>query len=230
MLYSIQTPIRGTQSQYEKFIEGLEAQTCKDFELVICDDCSGREPIKPVVTSFTQRLVRIPKRLEGWAYPCARNACIKHCNRSAQYMARIDIDWVLRPDTLANMKPLLSPNKYYEGWKQQANGKLKQFGPFSIMPMDALLVCGGWDEIFFPHYSDWEDFKRRILLVRKMEVISTQTLFADDTGEADHTIIRDRKFTRPIAKLLKRVGNIMPIVTDLFASELIYRCRAKNEK
>lgn len=228
MLYSVQTPIRGSQGQYEKFVAGLEAQVCKDFELVICDDSSGREPLKPIKTSFPQRMVRIAERLDGWAYPCARNACIANCNVNAKYMARIDVDWVLRPDTLENMRGLLGPDKYFEGWKQQANGKLKQFGPFSIMPMKALLACGGWDEVFFPFYSDWEDFKRRILLTTPMEVISTKTLFADDTGEADNTVIRDRSFTRPIAKFLKHTGNTQPVVTNLFPSSVVYRCRGEK--
>jgi len=235
MLYSIQIPIRGPQVIYDRQIDALSRQTCQDFEVIVCDDCAKKFPcLKPQPSLFPQKMVRIVDRIDGWGYPIARNAALDNCSKKAKYMVRLDGDWVLRNTVLEDILPLLSTHTLLEGFKLGSNGKLKEFAPFSVMPLDAVFSCGGWEEAFFPWYSDWEDFKRRLLLVREFEIKSTELLFADDTGEADMTTVRDRSHTRKLAKFFARQGTTVPLMRDLFENEVVFKCgykkkRSKNE-
>jgi len=229
MLYSIQIPIRGLQTAYDKQIESLELQTCKDFEVIVCDDCSKKFPcLKPRQSPFPQKMIRIKHRIDGWGYPVARNAALDNCTQLAKYMVRLDGDWILRSTVLEDIKTLITPNTLLEGWKLGRNKKLKEFAPFSVMPLDAVIACGGWEESFFPWYSDWEDFKRRLLLVKELNIVSSKLLFADDTGVADMETNRDRSKTRRLAKHFKHAGTTAPLMRNLFDTEIVFSCGYKK--
>ena len=231
MLYSIQIPIKGPQEMYEQQIASLEKQTYKNFEVIVCDDCANKFPcLAPITSTFPQKIVRIKNRIEGWGYPIARNAALDNCTKTAQFMVRLDGDWILRPTVLKDILPLLSLNTILEGQKLGRNGTLKEFAPFSVMPLDAVLTCEGWEEAFFPWYSDWEDFKRRLLQVRKFRIKSTELLFADDTGSADMTIERDRSKTRKLAGFFRQEGTKTPLMRNLFETEEVFRCGYKKRR
>ena len=229
MLFSIQTPIRGSQEVYRRFIDSLEAQTFKDFELIVCNDCSDYYQLQPIKTSFPHRLAILPKRPPGWGYPCARNICLDYCTLEAEYLVHLDADWILRPKSLENVLPMLDVKVIIEGYKQYTTvgpkeGKFVRYPEFEIIPLQSVLQCRGWDEIFFPHYAGyWHDLMRRLQLVSKLLILESKDFVADDIGGTG--VIFDRNKNSPgfdIAKELEAYKTIYPVERNLFLSQLIW--------
>ena len=228
MIYSVHIPIRGPQAYYAKAVQSLEAQTCKDFELIICEDNSNtKHVLKPIATSFPQRIVQITSRLPGWAYGVARNVCLDFASRTSDYLVHCDVDWILRPVSLEKCKLGLSPDRIIQGYKYYVGPGRKRhqtrfFPELCIIPLDAAILCGGWDEIFFPWYAgDYHDLMRRLQLIRKLELIKTKALFADDIGSS---VEFDKVYDvgKQLVDKLKDMGTKQSIVRRTVPCKIVY--------
>jgi hypothetical protein len=232
MLISIHTPVRGYQNPsedlvpaqvlYEAQCEALENQTNKDFEWVVCDDCYDMEPIEPVHTSFPHKLVRISKREPGWGKGLSMNACMKWCSWDVPYWMLLDVDWLLEPQAVMATAAHVGQNVEVKGYKIEANGGKYRFGELCCMPLTVMRSAGGWDEIFFPWYHDWCDWRRRALMVREMRVVYVEDFCAVDADKHVKRKISDVYDIKPIADMLKEYGNKLPILSGMFSSEIVY--------
>lgn len=230
MFLSVQIPFRGEQKHYDRVIQSLVNQGTKDFELIICNDHFGMKPIKPKKTSFPQKIIAIPNRFPGWGYPLARNVCLDFSTKSAQYVIHIDSDWVLRPNVLRDVQPLLHPDVIIEGWKKYVEAgpesknykKTRVYSEMQIIPLDALHLCGGWDEIFFPWYTgDWSDMMRRLKKIRKFKIINSKIFFANCYG-SPVKFKRDPGLGRIIGEKLAKLNTKQPILRRTVPVKVIF--------
>lgn len=82
---------------FKECIDSLEAQTCKDFELVVVDDCSSKIDVATLLEgcSFPYKIVRNEYNL-GLAKSLNRG--LRHCD--GEFIARMDDDDVMMPTRL----------------------------------------------------------------------------------------------------------------------------------
>jgi len=224
MKYSIQMPFRGSQEGYQKVINTLEAQTLrhKNFELIICNDTVGIDPIQPVKTSFKQKIIEIPDRLPGWAYSIGRNVCLDYGSQEAEYLVHIDADWLLIPETLSDSYPLLTQNTILQGWKKYQDGRFRVYPEMMIAPMGAMKASGGWDEVFFPWYGgSWHDMMRRLKAAWKVNIIESKKFYANCIGsEVKYTRVYD--VNKTLIKRLEKIGTKQPILRRTVEVGVVY--------
>lgn len=218
-------PFRGSQEGYQKVIDTLEAQTIRHetFELIIANDCMGIEPIKPVKTSFMQKIIRIPDRLAGWGYSIGRNVCLDFGCPNAEYLVHIDADWLLTPETLADSYPLLNKNLILQGWKRYEDGRFRMYPEMFIAPMQAMLASGGWDEVFFPWYGgSYHDMMRRLNAAWPIKMRQSPKFYANCIGsEVKYKRVYD--VNKTLIKRLAKLGTKQPIMRRTVPVEVVYQ-------
>jgi len=227
MLYTVQIPLRTSQARYQMCVGILEQQTFKDFELIVADDCTDQEPLKPIKTSFPHRLVRMGPRSPGWAYSLGRNVCIDFASPEAQYLVYVDGDWLLHPNALQDTRPFLNMHTNIHGWKKYINEegvvtRERWYAEQQILPFDLVLASGGFDEVYFPWYGhSVKDLWRRMNRIRKMEDQNVAEFSADCIG-TDIRFQRDDKVNALLTKRLAKMGTKQPILRRTVPAELVY--------
>jgi len=227
MLYTVQIPLRTSQDRYEHCVRALEEQTCKDFELIVADDFTDHEFLKPVKTSFPHRLIRMGPRPQGWAYSIGRNVCIDFATPAAKYLVYIDGDWFLHRSSLEDTRPYLDPHTNIHGWKRYINSeavvvKERWYAELQILPFDLVLASGGFDEIYFPWYGhSVKDLWRRMNKIRKMQDKNVGVFLADCIG-TDVPFQRDDKVNVNLTKRLAKLSTKQPILRRTVPAEIVY--------
>jgi len=228
MLFSVQTPWRGSQEDYERFAAALEAQSFRDFEWIVANDCYDMDPIKPIKTKFPHRIVRIPKRPPGWAYSIARNVCIDFGSNNAQYLAYVDGDVLLFKNALYRAARWVAPNVTIHGWKHYFTKqgefiKRQKKREVMVLPYDVVRASGGFEELYFPWYGhSYLDFFRRMKKLRRLREVWSEG-YAGRSVKSRIKFDRDSTVSKEITKRLKKHDSKRPILRRSVPAELVWQ-------
>ena len=109
-LFSVVIPVYNTVSdQLREAIDSVLAQSYRNFELILVDDHSSMETVKPVLQSYeSSEKVKVIYRTVNGNISVATNDGIQRC--SGEYIAFMDCDDVIEPDALYQFAAKLNEN------------------------------------------------------------------------------------------------------------------------
>lgn len=110
-LVSIVTPVYNAERFIEKTINSVQAQTYKQFEMILVDDCSPDDSAAVIkkLAALDDR-IKYVKLEENAGAAVARNTGLEHAK--GQYIAFIDSDDVWKPEKLAKQIAFMKKNDY----------------------------------------------------------------------------------------------------------------------
>ena len=110
-MISIITPAFNTEMYIGETIRSIQAQTFKDWELIIVDDCSTDNTID-VVSSFAEfdDRIRLIKAISNGGVAKARNLGLE--NAKGEYIAFLDSDDLWKPTKLEKQLVFMQKNNY----------------------------------------------------------------------------------------------------------------------
>ena len=107
---SIVVPVYNAARFLEDTIRSVQAQTEKDWELLLVDDCSTDES-RDVITRISERdsRVRLIRQAQNAGAAAARNRGI--CEAAGKYLAYLDADDLWKPERLSKELAFLEKEK-----------------------------------------------------------------------------------------------------------------------
>ena len=118
-LVSIVLPVYNAENHLQKTLESISLSNFKDYELIICDDCSQDKTVY-LANQFLNKKNDIDFKIielkENSGVSFARNLAIKSSN--GKYIALIDDDDLMNPNRIGKQVNFLESNpkitfKYY---------------------------------------------------------------------------------------------------------------------
>ena len=102
MLFTVGVPVYNKKKYLRKCLESVERQTCKDYEILLVDDCStdGSREALDELSKFSEKY-RLIKNSTNQGLSNNRNIILQ--NAKGDYVVYLDPDDTIEPDLLASI-------------------------------------------------------------------------------------------------------------------------------
>lgn len=137
MFFSVVIPLYNKELFVRETLQSVLAQTHRDFEVIVVDDCSTDNSLQ-VVESFSDERIRIIKHVKNQGLSASRNMGISVAK--SDLVTFIDADDLWLPDFLQKMAELI---KTFPAAGLYASNYLEQFGEKRIPPKQNLNIREG---------------------------------------------------------------------------------------
>lgn len=175
-MFSVLLPVYNNKDDIYNSILSVLRQSYKDFELIICDDCSTDgtyELLLDIVKKYTLKYnfdIKLIRNETNKGVYISLNECLKIAKR--KYIVRIDSDDKLDKDLLKINYEIFTnnPKLIVNRFKLIREGKKERFGEISMVYKRSLIKnIGYYDSVRF---SADTEFMKRILTVLEDKYIN----------------------------------------------------------